>query len=43
MACWGVLGVVWIKLLLPFMLRVVNMIPWNWRYVLTSVCAVRGK
>lgn len=39
MACWGLLGVVWIKLLLPFMLRLVNFIPWNWRYVLTTVAA----
>ncbi|MEY8460201.1 putative ABC transporter permease [Eggerthellaceae bacterium 24-137] len=39
MACWGLLGVVWIKLLLPFMLRLVNFIPWNWRYVLTAVAA----
>ncbi|MEC4294152.1 putative ABC transporter permease [Adlercreutzia shanghongiae] len=39
MGCWGLLGVVWIKLLLPFMLRVVNFIPWNWRYVLTTVAA----
>ena len=40
MACWGLLGVVWIKLLLPFMLRLVNLIPWNWRYGLTVVAAV---
>ena len=40
MACWGLLGVVWIKLLLPFMLRLVNFIPWNWRYGLTVVAAV---
>ncbi|WP_296011548.1 hypothetical protein [uncultured Adlercreutzia sp.] len=39
MCCWGLLGVVWIKLLLPFMLRLVNFIPWNWRYVLTTVAA----
>ena len=35
----GLLGVVWIKLLLPFMLRLVNFIPWNWRYMLTTVAA----
>lgn len=40
MIMWGVLGVVWIKLLLPVMLRIVNLIPWNWRYAVTSVCAV---
>ncbi|MCB7038287.1 putative ABC transporter permease [Eggerthella sinensis] len=40
MAMWGVLGVVWIKLLLPWMLKLVNLIPWNWRYTLTTACAV---
>ena len=40
MAMWGVLGVVWIKLLLPWMLKLVNLIPWNWRYAITTVCAV---
>ncbi len=40
MAMWGVLGVVWIKLLLPWMLKLVNLIPWNWRYAVTTVCAV---
>lgn len=39
MAMWGLLGVVWIKLLLPFMLRLINLIPWNWRYGVTAVCA----
>ncbi|WP_206214755.1 MULTISPECIES: putative ABC transporter permease [unclassified Adlercreutzia] len=39
MCMWGVLGVMWIKLLLPVMLRVVNLIPWQWRYSLTAVCA----
>ena len=40
MAMWGVLGVFWIKLCLPWMLKLVNQIPWNWRYTLTSICAV---
>ncbi|OUO88023.1 hypothetical protein B5F40_12820 [Gordonibacter sp. An230] len=39
MAMWGVLGVVWIKLCLPWMLKLVNLIPWNWRYAVTAVCA----
>ncbi len=39
MCMWGVLGMVWIKLALPAMLKLVNMIPWNWRYTVTTVCA----
>lgn len=39
MAMWGVLGLFWVKLCLPWMLRLVNRIPWNWRYSLTTVCA----
>ncbi len=39
MAMWGLLGVVWIKLLLPVLLRVVNLIPWNWRYGVTVIAA----
>lgn len=39
MAMWGVLGCLWVKLLLPRMLKLVNVIPWNWRYAVTSVCA----
>lgn len=39
MAMWGLLGLVWIKLLLPIMLKLVNLIPWNWRYAITTVCA----
>lgn len=40
MIMWGFLGLVWIKVLLPQMLKLVNIIPWNWRYAVTSVCAV---
>jgi uncharacterized membrane protein len=39
MAIWGVLGVLWIKIFLPIMLKIVNAIPWNWRYTITTICA----
>ncbi len=39
MCMWGVLGCFWVKLLLPRMLKLVNIIPWNWRYGVTTVCA----
>lgn len=39
MVAWGVLGLAWIKLLLPQLLKLINLIPWNWRYGLTAVCA----
>lgn len=38
MAMWGVLGCVWIKFCLPHMLKLVNRIPWNWRYTVTTIC-----
>ncbi len=40
MCFWGILGVLWVKLLLPVMLSIVNLIPWKWRYTITSVAAV---
>lgn len=40
MGCWGLLGVVWIKLLLPLLLWLVDLIPWNWRYSITVIAAV---
>lgn len=39
MGCWGLLGCVWIKLLLPLLLHIINLIPWNWRYWVTAICA----
>ncbi len=39
MAMWGVLGVLWIKLFLPLVLKLVRLIPWRWRYGVTAVCA----
>lgn len=36
---WGVLGLVWIKALLPLLLKLINLIPWQLRYGLTTVCA----
>lgn len=39
MGCWGLLGVLWIKLLLPFLLWLINKIPWNWRYTVTTIAA----
>lgn len=39
MVMWGVLGMAWIKLLLPQLLKLISMIPWNWRYGVTAVCA----
>ena len=37
MVCWGVLGVVWVKLLLPLVFKLVYVIPWDWRYAVTGV------
>jgi hypothetical protein len=40
MMMWGVLGVVWLKLLLPLTLRLVNTIPWKIRYTSTTIATV---
>ena len=40
MCMWGALGFVWIKLCLPWMLRLINLIPWKIRYSFTTLCAV---
>ena len=37
---WGVLGVVWMRLILPALLNCINRIPWQIRYTLTTVCFV---
>ena len=39
MAMWGMLGVLWIKALLPRMLDIVNLIPWKLRYTVTAIAA----
>ncbi|EFA22293.1 putative ABC transporter permease [Bifidobacterium gallicum] len=40
MAMWGLLGMVWVKWLLPPLLKLIQMIPWKVRYWLTAVCFV---
>lgn len=40
MCMWGALGVMWIRWALPTLLYVINLIPWQWRYTITAVCAV---
>ena len=40
MCIWGVLGLLWVKFAVPWLLRLVNKIPWNWRYAVTGVCTV---
>ena len=37
---WGILGIVWLHMMLPLLLKIINGIPWNWRYGLTAVCAL---
>ena len=39
MCMWGALGLAWVKLATPLLLKVINKIPWNWRYTVTVVCA----
>ena len=36
---WGLLGLVWVKLALPKLLELINLIPWNLRYGLTLITA----
>ena len=40
MCAWGLLGTLWVKLLLPRMLVLIKKIPWNWRYGVTIAAAV---
>lgn len=40
MIMWGILGLFWIKLCLPHLLKVINLIPWKMRYSLTTVATV---
>ena len=40
MCMWGALGFVWIKVCLLWLLKVINLIPWQARYSVTTVCAV---
>lgn len=39
MCMWGLLGAIWIKLLLPRLLSLINCIPWKSRYTITIVVA----
>lgn len=40
MVFWGLIGVAWVRWILPRLLALINRIPWKVRYSLTTVCAV---
>ena len=37
---FGLLGVVWIKAMLPWLLKLINRIPWNKRVIVTTICGI---
>ncbi|KFI45937.1 Putative ABC-transporter type IV [Bifidobacterium bohemicum] len=37
MIFWGLGGLIWIRKLLPPLLKFINLIPWKWRYAATAV------
>lgn len=39
MIMWGFLGAVWLKIIMPSVVKIINKIPWNLRYVLTTIAA----
>ena len=40
MAAWGLLGLAWVKFLMPAIFDLIHKIPWNWRYGVTTVALV---
>ena len=38
--CWGLLGLMFVRYILPWLLKVINKIPWNLRYSVTAICFV---
>ena len=40
MLMWGALGFAWVKLLLPLLLKLINISPWKIRYSFTTLCAI---
>lgn len=40
MCFWGLLGLLWIRALLPGLLRVINVFPWGLRYWATMLCTI---
>ena len=40
MCAWGLLGLAWVKVLMPAIFDLVHKIPWNWRYAVTGVALV---